>query len=142
MPKKNKSSQGQTITITGNTSGQIAVGNNNKQSQTTVHNKINPGEVKELRRAIDELRAKVEALSDPGVKDSALEQVDQLEQAVTAKKPNVSKMERVKNWFGKNVPALAGAVTSVVVHPIVGKLVEAGGDMLVKEFQEKFGGGS
>jgi hypothetical protein len=49
-------------------------------------------------------------------------------------------MEYVKNWFRKNVPALAGMVTSVVVHPIVGKLVEAGGDMLVKDFNKRFGG--
>ena len=31
------------------------------------------------------------------------------------------------------------AVTSVVVYPIVGKLVEAGGDALVGEFRRRFG---
>ena len=63
----------------------------------------------------------------------------ELEQAVTEKKPDLSTMEYVRSWFLKNLPGLAGAVTSVVVHPIVGKLVEAGGDALVSEFRRRFG---
>ena len=132
MPKKSKSSHAQNISITGKISGQIAIGNNNAQFITSE-------EVKELHWLLADLRAKVDSTTEPEKKDAALEQVQRLEQAVTAKKPDLSKMEKVKNWFGKNAPALAGAVTSVVVHPIVGKLVEAGGDMLAKEFQERFG---
>jgi hypothetical protein len=49
-------------------------------------------------------------------------------------------MEYVKRWFVKNLPGLAGAVTSIVVHPIVGKLVEAAGDALAAEFRRRFGG--
>ena len=126
------------VTLKGKISGQIAFGDGNTQSQSKVYYAISVEEVEELHRLMRELRTKVETITEPEKRDSALEQVQKLEQAVTAKKPNLSKMEKVKNWFGKNVPALAGAVTSVIVHPIVGKLVEAGGDMLVKEFQERF----
>jgi hypothetical protein len=49
-------------------------------------------------------------------------------------------MEYVKNWFTKNVPGLAGAVTSVVVHPVVGKLVSAAGEAISSEFKRRFGG--
>ena len=49
-------------------------------------------------------------------------------------------MEYVRNWFVKNLHGLAGVVTSVIVHPIVGKLVEASGDALVGEFCRRFGG--
>ena len=49
-------------------------------------------------------------------------------------------MEYVKRWFVKNLPGLAEAVTGVVVHPIVGKLVEAAGDALAAEFRRRFGG--
>ena len=86
-----------------------------------------------------ELRTKVEAEAEPEKKDAALERVAELEQAIVEEKPDLSTMEYVKKWFGKNLPGLAGAVTSVVVHPIVGKLVEAGGEALVSEFHRRFG---
>lgn len=142
MPKKRKSPLGTNITIAGNSSGQIAIGDHVTQIQSNVHYSITPQEVNEIRQILKELRAKVEAMAKPEKKDSALERVEELEQAITEKKPDLSKMEKVKKWFSKNVPTLVGAVTSVIVHPIVGKLVEAGGDLLVKEFQEKFGSSS
>jgi hypothetical protein len=49
-------------------------------------------------------------------------------------------MEYVKGWFAKHLPGLAGAVTGVIVHPIVGKLVEAAGETLAAEFKRRFGG--
>jgi len=67
--------------------------------------------------------------------------VQELEEAVTAEKPDLTTMEYVKQWFVKNLPGLAGAVTGVVVNPIVGKLVEAAGDALAAEFRRRFGGG-
>ena len=49
-------------------------------------------------------------------------------------------MEYVRNWFVKNVPTMAGAVTSIVINPIVGRLVQAGGDVLASDFKRRFGG--
>ena len=128
------------VMIKGDLNGQFALGNNNKQSKTEVQYSVKSEEMDELRQILKDLRENVEAVAEPEKRDSALDQVQKLEQAVSGKKPNLSKMESVKNWFGKNLPALAGAVTSVVLHPIVGKLVEAGGDLLVKDFQSRFGG--
>jgi len=142
MSKKGNQKDDIRITVKGNASGQIAVGDYITQTQSDVHYSITIQEMDGLRQILNELRVRVEAMAEPEKKDSALEQVQKLEQAVTGKEPNLSKMESVKNWFGKNVPALAGAVTGVVVHPIVGKLVEAGGDLLVKDFQRRFGGDS
>ena len=140
MKKKPRREKSTSVTIKGSVTGQIAIGENNTQSQSEVHYSITAQELGLLRQMLNDLRAKVESVAQPEKKDSALEQVQKLEKVVTGKKLNLSKMESVKNWFGKNVPALAGAVTSVVVHPIVGKLVEAGGDLLVKDFQRRFGG--
>jgi len=53
--------------------------------------------------------------------------------------PDLTTMEYVKKWFVKNLPALAGSVTSLVVHPVVGKLVTAAGDAAVAEFNRRFG---
>jgi hypothetical protein len=47
-------------------------------------------------------------------------------------------MEYVKNWFGKHLPGLAGTVVGVLVHPVVGKLVEAAGDAAADEFKKRF----
>jgi hypothetical protein len=48
-------------------------------------------------------------------------------------------MEYVRQWFGRNLPKLAGVVGSVVVHPIVGALVQAAGETLAAEFRMRFG---
>lgn len=141
MNKKGKSNRGINVTITGDTSGQIAVGKNIQQRQQA-GSPITPADLESFRELISELRTKVASEAPADKKDAALERVQELEQAVTAEKPELSTMEYVRNWFGKNIPALAGTVTSVVVHPIVGKLVEAGGDLLVQEFQRRFGGDS
>jgi hypothetical protein len=47
-------------------------------------------------------------------------------------------MQSIRQWFGAHLPLLAGAVTSVIVHPVVGKLVEAAGDMVAGEFRRQF----
>ncbi len=139
MSKKPKPSQGIQVTVGGDVSGQLAAGQNIKQVFTKTTGKVTKAELEELHQLLATLRSKVEAEAQPDNKGAALERVEELEQAITDKKPDLSTMEYVRNWFIKNLPGLAGAVTSVVVHPIVGKLVEAGGDALVGEFRRRFG---
>lgn len=144
-------------TITGATSGQIAVGNEQTQvgdvsgqalvavgtgiNQTagTVRQGVTEADLAELRRMLAELEAKVEAEAPSEQKQAAVEHVKELGQAITASEPDLSTMEYVKRWFGKNLPGLAGAVTGIVIHPIVGKLVEAAGEALAAEFRRRFG---
>ncbi|HEY9858370.1 MAG TPA: hypothetical protein V6D16_02610 [Candidatus Obscuribacterales bacterium] len=117
--------QGGTITI-----GQAA---SVAQPQTT------EAELLILQRMFESLKAKVEIEAPPDKQPAALERLAELQDAVTAKKPDFSTMEYVKNWFVKNLPTLSGAVASLVFHPIVGKLVEAAGDEVVSEFRDRFG---
>jgi hypothetical protein len=139
MRKKSKPTKGIQVTVGGDVSGQLAAGHNIKQVSTKTTAAVTESELEELHRLLKELHTKVEAEAQPDRKEAALERVGELEQAVTEKKPDLSTMEYVRNWFVKNLPGLAGAVTSVVVHPIVGKLVEVGGDALVEEFRRRFG---
>ncbi len=139
MTKKQSRSNNIKVKVGGDVSGQMAVGENIKQVSTKTTGKVTKAELEELHQLLATLRSKVEAEAQPDKKDAALERVEELEQAVADKKPDLSTMEYVRNWFIKNLPGLAGAVTSVVVHPIVGKLVEAGGDALVGEFRRRFG---
>ena len=126
--------------ISGSVSGQIGVGKDITQTQTIGERlPVTDAEMAELRKMVAELKARVEAEAPPETKDAALERVDELEEAVTAKEPDLTTMEYVKRWFTKNLPTLAGAVTGVVVNPIVGKLVEVAGEGLAAQFRQRFG---
>jgi hypothetical protein len=142
MEKKSKSTPGIRVSVGGDVSGQLAAGENITQMSTKTTREVTQAQLEEFRQLLTSLRAKIEVESQPDKKEAALERVGELEHAITDKKPDLSTMEYVRNWFIKNLPGLAGAVTSVVVHPIVGKLVEAGGDALVAEFHRRFGGAS
>ncbi|HEX9387085.1 MAG TPA: hypothetical protein VF918_12255 [Anaerolineales bacterium] len=139
MNKKPKSTQGIQVTVGGDVSGQLAAGENITQISTKTTGEVTKAELEEFRQLLTSLRSKIEVEVQPDKKEAAFERVGELEHAITEKKPDLSTMEYVRNWFIKNLPGLAGAVTSVVVHPIVGKLVEAGGDALVGEFRRRFG---
>jgi|SRR5688572_15142452 len=140
MSNKMNPNQSISASITGDVSGQVAVGQNINQSRSEIQRSVTSAEMQELEQILAQLKSRVEAEAPAEKKEAALERVDELEQAITEKKPDLSTMEYVKNWFGKNAPGLAGAVVSVVVHPIVGKLVEAAGDMLTADFRKRFGG--
>lgn len=86
-----------------------------------------------------ELKRQIEAQAPPEKKDSAIERVEELEEAVTAEKPDLTTMEYVKKWFSKHLPQLAGAVVSVLVNPIVGKVVEAAGELAAGELKRRLG---
>jgi hypothetical protein len=122
--------------IGGNVSGQVAIGRDIAQTQTV----LTAAETAELAQAFAGLRDKVAAEAPPEQRQAALERVDELEQAVQKEQPDLTTMEYVRKWFGDHLPTLAGAVTGIVVHPLVGRLVEAAGDAAVAEFRRRFGG--
>jgi len=92
-----------------------------------------------LRALFDDLRARAAVEAPPELADEAQAQVDALEEASTAKEPDVSTMERVRDWFLQHLPSVAGTVTSLLVNPILGKVVEAAGDLAAEELQRRFG---
>jgi hypothetical protein len=85
------------------------------------------------------LKTKIAQEAPAVEKDKALERVDELHEAVTAKEPDLTTMEYVRNWFVKNLPSVAGSVVSLIVHPLVGKLVEVGGEAIATTFRKRFG---
>ena len=134
---------GPSLTIGGDVggAGQVAVGEGIIQIQTTVGPLPAMTEVDpiELRGLLTELKARVADETQPEKKDAALERVQELEEAITATIPDLTTMEYVERWFTRHLPELAGAVTCIVVHPVVVKLVRAAGDELVAEFRRRFG---
>lgn len=116
-------------TITGDVSGQVAIGKHIQQ-QSTVGGALTQQERAELDRMLTELRARVAAQAPPEQKEAALERVGEVEAELKSDKPDPVTLAYVRQWFVKKLPGLAGAVVSVVVHPLVGKLVGAVGEGL------------
>jgi hypothetical protein len=123
-------------------SGQVAIGDNNIQSQTieTKNVTVSEAELKALQKMFESVKNQIAEKAPEEKQEKALEMVSELEEAVKTDKPDLTTMEYVKNWFEKNLPQLAGAVTSLVVNPIVGKLVQVAGDTIAQEFKRRFGG--
>lgn len=92
-----------------------------------------------LRGLFGDLRARVTAEAPPEMVDEAQAQVDALEEAAAAEKPDLSVMERVRDWFLKNLPSVAGTVTSLLVNPILGQVLEEAGDLAAGELRRRFG---
>ena len=129
------------INIEGDVNGQFAIGNQITQTQSVqnLHAQVTQADIQELHTLIEDLKQKVNSTASPEFKDKALERASELEEAITAQKPDLTTMEYVRNWFIKYLPQLAGTISALVVHPIVGKIVEVSGEAIAVEFKRKFG---
>jgi hypothetical protein len=100
---------------------------------------LTAADLEALHALFDNLRERVAAEAPPELAEEAQAQVDELVEAATAEKTDLSAVERVRNWFLNNLPSVAGAVTSLLVNPILGKVVEAAGDLTANELRRRFG---
>ena len=142
MTKRGESNKSYNVTIGDvGSGGQIAVGDANVQTSHVGDTKIEitQADLSELNRLVAELTEKVKAEAPAEKKDEAVQQVEELKEAINPQKPDVSRMRRVANWFKTHIPMLAGSVVSVIVNPIVGKVVEAAGEGLASEIKNHFG---
>jgi hypothetical protein len=121
--------------VGGDVHGQMATGKDIRQTQVTGA-PLTPEERAELAGEFEALRRRVAAEAPAELQAGATERVTELEEALTAEKPDLTTVQYVKRWFATKLPMLAGSVTSLLVHPLVGRLVQAGGDALVAEFSE------
>lgn len=96
-------------------------------------------DAEDLDGLFEALRNLVHDESPSELQEKALFEVRALQEAVQQQEPDLSTMESVLNWFKRNIPRLAGAVTSVILHPIVGQVVEAAGDIAAEQFRAMFG---
>src|SRR5579859_4773115 len=131
------------VRIRGDVSGQVAAGKHIRQYKNVgkESSQVSTDDLAALRSVLDQLRAQVESAAPPEKKVAALERADELSEAVTAEHPDVSTMEYVRGWFGKNVPSLAGAMASVLSHPLVVKVMQAAGNDVLTEFERRLGQG-
>lgn len=129
--------QGDVITGTiSDVSGQAAIGKDITQGQ--IHAAPTAEELGQLAAAFAVFRDEVEREAPPEVKEEALKQAEELEKATSGPTPDVSRMASARRWFLEHAPKLFGAVTTVIVNPIVGKVVQAAGDAIAAEYRRHF----
>jgi hypothetical protein len=123
------------ISVGGSNPGQIAAGDNNTQIQGSV----TENDLAEVRQLLQAVKEQVTTEADPAKRAEALGEVEALEKALTGAKPDVGRARQVLDWFRRNLPKLVGSVVGLVVHPVVGKVVEAAGEMAAGEFKRQVG---
>ncbi|MGC9333044.1 MAG: CHAT domain-containing protein [Anaerolineae bacterium] len=96
-------------------------------------------DVRDLDELFDVLHQQVEEQAPPDKKEAAQKKVDLLKDALTEAEPDLGMVESVVRWFGEHIPELIGTITSVLFHPLVGKIITAAGEIAVAEFKRRFG---
>lgn len=128
------------ISVGGNNTGAIWSGNQNRvivNERTGQATEISAQDVRSLADSIATLREQVANQAPADQRTAAVAQIDKLQEAILPK-PQLSRMQEVRDWFVKHAPAVLGTVTALFVNPIVGKIVEAAGDMAASAFVKRF----
>jgi hypothetical protein len=115
------------------TSSQIVTGDYNQVAQTVG---LTPEDVVALRAVFDDLRANVAAGAPPDRQQEALAEVAEIERALVAEQPDPGRLRRALHWFRDHAPQLVGTVVSVVVNPLVGRVLEGAGEAVAKRVRE------
>jgi hypothetical protein len=112
---------------------QVVIGDYNTVTQKLG---LSPEEAEKLRGVFQQLRSSVEEEAPDARRDEAVAQAEELERAVVSERPDAGRVRRVLRWFRENAPQLAGTVVSVVVNPLVGKVVEGAGEVIADQFKQ------
>lgn len=128
------------VSVGGSVGGHVVVGRDNRVVGST-GGVVTAEQLADFKAAVDALKERVvvDASAPPLARAEAVAQIDALHTAATAATPDVPTMEKVRNWFGQHLPTFVGAVTGLLVHPVVGALVKGAGDAVVEEFKRRFG---
>jgi hypothetical protein len=122
------------ISFAGNvTSSQFVTGDYNHVTQTIG---MSPDDVAALKSVFDDLRGAVASDVPPEHQQEALAEVGELEKALVAKQPDPGRVRKALQWFRAHAPQLVGTVASVVINPLVGKVVEGAGEAVAKAVRD------
>jgi hypothetical protein len=126
---------------------QTVIGKQRQVTQTMTQRErdLSPVDRAEIELLMAQLReALAQADAPEGKKSAGQEFVGQLEAELTktGEIPDGNMIKLAGDWLLKNVPTLAGALASVFLNPIVGKVVEAAGDVAAGWVKQRFGSGS
>jgi hypothetical protein len=112
---------------------QVVIGDYATVSQTVG---LSAAETAELRNVFEGLRSTVAEQAPADKREAALSEAAELEAAIVTDRPQPDRVRQALTWFKKNAPQLAGAVLSVVVNPLVGKIAEGAGQAIADQFRD------
>ena len=133
MPPADSSSGKYNIQIGTVSESQVAIGDYNTVTQRVG---FSPEDVAQLRSLFADFKSSIAIQAPPETRAEALLQADDLERAIVADQPDPGKVGQVLRWFRDHVPELAGTAVSVVVNPLVGKLIEGAGQAIADHFRQ------
>jgi hypothetical protein len=122
--------------------GQVAIGKEIRQSIVEAPVDLTAAERVELDGLLVQLRHQLAESDIPENKKAVGQEfARQLEKELTRtdKPPDSSVIKVAGKWLLENIPALTGALTSLFLSPVVGKIVEAAGDIAADWVKEQFG---
>jgi hypothetical protein len=109
---------------------QVVIGDNNTVQQQiglAARERLDDRELQTLIGELAAIRELVAAGAPGDLREQALGQVDELQAGTTAADhPEPSRLARVYRWFLHNAPDLAESVSTILLGPLVGKLVGGG----------------
>ena len=123
---------------------QVAIGEQLEQTVVQAPPELTDDERTEIEQLLAELKRQLGDLDLPERrKQMAQALVEQLaaELTRTDAPPNSTTLQYVGDWLLRNTPTLAGTLTGLFLNPVVGKVVEAAGDLATGWIRERFGGG-
>lgn len=112
------------------TGSQLVVGEHNTAEQHVTlpaGGRLDPQELEVLTQQLAQLRDQVTAQLAGDDRQQALAMVDDLEaQTLSPQEPEPRRLARVYRWFLNNGPDVAESISSLLLGPLVGKLVGGG----------------
>jgi hypothetical protein len=133
MPPTDSTSGKFNIQIGTVSESQVTIGDYNTVTQRVG---LSAEEAAQLRTVFTDFKATVAEQAAPERRDEAVAQADELERAIVAEEPDPGRVRKVLRWFREHAPQLAGTALSVVVNPLVGKLVEGAGQAIADHFRQ------
>jgi hypothetical protein len=123
---------------------QVAIGEQIEQTVVQAPAELTDDERTEIEQLLAELKRQLGELDLPERKKHvAQDLVEELETELTRTDapPNANTLQYAGDWLLRNIPALAGTLSGLFVHPVVGKVVEAAGDLATGWIRMRFGSG-
>ena len=109
MPKQQKSKRSISVSITGDISGQIVVGNNNEVIKSISHSPS----AEDLLYLLSNLKSRIQTEASEDKKENAFEKANELERAILEKKYDLVVIGNVKQWFHRNLPDLVDVIARI-----------------------------
>ena len=110
-------------TITGDVSGQVAVGKSIKERPGTELTDEVRGRISEALATLKD--AVVERVTDELLQSAAVERIDELEEALLSDETDLTTVAYVRRWIARRLPELRHDMEDFVANPVVASLTGA-----------------